>query len=142
MIRRHGHERRAAGLVAPDYVPAEIEPDLAPALHRELARLPERYRLPIVLCYLEGLACEEAAQRLLLPVGTVKSRLARGRDRLRSRLIRRGLAPSALLVKSVFSGEAARAAIPSRVVLSTVRMATHFATGGSVPGLSRRRSGF
>jgi RNA polymerase sigma factor (sigma-70 family) len=135
VIRRHGHERRAAGFVAPDYVPAEIEPDLAPALHGELDRLPERYRVPIVLCYLEGLACEEAAQRLRLPVGTVKSRLARGRDRLRSRLIRRGLAPSALLLKSVFSGEAARAAIPSRVVLSTVRMATHFATGGPVSGV-------
>jgi polysaccharide biosynthesis/export protein len=45
-------------------------------------------------CYLEGLTHEEAANRLRLPVGTVRSRLARGRDRLRDRLTRRGLAPS------------------------------------------------
>jgi RNA polymerase sigma factor (sigma-70 family) len=134
VIRRQGHERRAAGRAVADYIPAQIEPDLAPALHEELGRLPERYRVPIVLCYLEGLACEEAARRLRLPVGTVKSRLARGRDRLRSRLIRRGLAPSALLLKSVISAEAARAAIPSRVVLSTVRMASQFATRGPVAG--------
>jgi RNA polymerase sigma factor (sigma-70 family) len=135
VIRRQGHERRAAGRAAADYIPAQIEPDLAPALHEELARLPDRYRVPIVLCHLEGLACEEAARYLRLPVGTVKSRLARGRERLRSRLIRRGLVPSALLLKSVFSGGAASAAMPSTVVISTVRMATQFATGGPASGV-------
>ena len=93
VVRRRVHERRAADLTADGFHPRGVEPDLAPALHEELARLPERYRVPIVLCYMEGLACEEAAQRMRLPVGTVKSRLARGRDRLRDRLIRRGLAP-------------------------------------------------
>ena len=63
-------------------------------MHEELDRLPARLREPIVLCDLEGLTHERAAQRLSLPVGTVKSRLARGRERLRCRLVRRGLAPT------------------------------------------------
>lgn len=61
------------------------------ALHEELARLPENYRAPIVLCHLEGLTHDDAAQRLNWPVGTVRGRLARGREKLRERLARRGV---------------------------------------------------
>src|SRR6185312_6916037 len=70
-----------------------ISPEAVEILHEELDRLPERYRAAVVLCYLEDQTCEAAARRLGWPVGTVKSRLARGRERLRWRLIRRGLAP-------------------------------------------------
>ncbi len=92
----------------------------------------------IVLCYLEGLACEAAAVRLGLPVGTVKSRLARGRDRLRGRLIRRGLAPSAGLLATLLAAESAPAAVPAMVARSTARIATGLAAGeaaslGAVP---------
>jgi DNA-directed RNA polymerase specialized sigma24 family protein len=52
--------------------------ELLPEVHDEVARLPEKYRVPIVLCYVEGLTHEEAAGQLHLPVGTVKVRLARG----------------------------------------------------------------
>lgn len=69
--------------------------ELEEALHDEINRLPDRYRIPIILCDLQGLSCEEAARRLNRPVGTVKSWRSRGRDRLRSRLTQRGLAPSA-----------------------------------------------
>ena len=55
-------------------------------LHAEIDRLPERYRVPIVLCDLEGRSHEQAARHLGWPIGTVKSRLARGRNRLRDRL--------------------------------------------------------
>src|SRR5262249_7346974 len=77
-------------------VPAteEDRPDLELALLEEVDRLPEKYRLPIVLCYLEGLTHEAAARRLSWPVGTVEGRLARARGLLRSRLTRRGLAPA------------------------------------------------
>ena len=60
-------------------------------LHREIESLPEKYRLPIILCYLEGLTHDDVAARLRWPVGTVRGRLARARDRLRKRLSRTGV---------------------------------------------------
>jgi RNA polymerase sigma factor (sigma-70 family) len=63
-------------------------------LHEEIGRLPDRYRTPVVLCYLEGLTHEEAARQLGWPIGTVGVRLMRARERLRARLTRRGLASS------------------------------------------------
>jgi RNA polymerase sigma factor (sigma-70 family) len=58
-------------------------------LHQEIDRLPPKYRLPIVLCYLEGMTHDVAASQLHWPVGTVRGRLARARDQLRERLTRR-----------------------------------------------------
>jgi RNA polymerase sigma factor (sigma-70 family) len=92
-------EQRAAEVAAA----AGVDPtrDLdgpSEAVHEELARLPEKYRSPIVLCYLEGLTHEQAAARLGSPVGTVRSRLSRGRDQLRRRLTRRGVTAPSVVV--------------------------------------------
>jgi RNA polymerase sigma factor (sigma-70 family) len=89
--RRRLDQKRAIGVFQ---VAEPIEPDeIGSRLHEEVSRLPERYRAPVVLCYLEGRSCEEASRVLDWPVGTVKSRLSRARDRLRSRLTRLGLSP-------------------------------------------------
>lgn len=76
--------------------------ELQPVLDAEINRLPEKYRAVLVLCYLEGKTNEAAAQELGCPKGTVLSRLARGRDRLRNRLQQRGItlsiAPFALVL--------------------------------------------
>ena len=127
--RRRLHEHRVAAVATTDFRDTENDLDLANALHDELDRLPQRHRAVIVLCYLEGLACEAAALRLGVPVGTVKSRLARGRDRLRGRLIRRGLAPSGGLLGIGLATETVQAALPGSVVKAIARTATSFAAG-------------
>jgi RNA polymerase sigma factor (sigma-70 family) len=90
-------------------------------LYEELGKLPERFRLPIVLCHLEGHSYERAAQLLGCPLRTVQSRLARGRGRLRERLIRRGVAPVVSL--PVWSLDAGAAAVPGSFSQATVKAA-------------------
>ena len=68
--------------------------ELRSLIDEEIQRLPEHYRVPLVLCHLEGMRHDEVAQRLGCPVGTIESRLSRARDQLRGRLTRRGLAPA------------------------------------------------
>jgi RNA polymerase sigma factor (sigma-70 family) len=101
--------------------------DVGDAIHEELAKLPERFRAPILLCDLEGVAYEEAARLLRCPVGTVKSRLARGRERLRARLQRRGIAPSTCLSAAT----CAKASVPSALREATARAAIRLTTGGT-----------
>jgi RNA polymerase sigma factor (sigma-70 family) len=96
--------------------------DIAPALHEELGRLPGKYRDPILLCYFEDLTHEEAARRLAWPVGTVRGRLARARELLRTRLVRRGLSLSAVSVGGWLSREAAASVSPG-LARATLRAA-------------------
>jgi RNA polymerase sigma factor (sigma-70 family) len=71
------------------------------ALHEELDALPDRFRLPVILCYLDGLSRDEAAARLGWKAGSVKAGLERGRERLRARLERRGVTLSAGLLTAL-----------------------------------------
>ena len=87
-------------------------------LYQELDRLPERYRAPLVLCYLEGLTHEQAAQRLRCPLRTVETRLLRGRARLRERLLRLGVVPSAVLADAT---RTVPAALPAAWRDATIR---------------------
>jgi RNA polymerase sigma factor (sigma-70 family) len=101
--------------------------ELRPVLHDEVHRLPEKYRLPVILCYLEGKTNEEVADLLHWPVGTVKGRLSRARDLLRSRLMRRGLSLSAAFILTVFSqGRVFAEIVPTELVKNTVLLAHRF----------------
>jgi RNA polymerase sigma factor (sigma-70 family) len=97
------------------------------ALHEEVSRLPERYRVPVVLCELEGLTYHEAALRLRCPVSTIGVRLKRARERLRLRLTQRGLAPTAGLIGALLGAESASAGLPAGLVAATAQAATRFA---------------
>ena len=101
-------------------------------LDEEIGRLPERQRAAVVLCDLEGLPHEEAARRLGCPVGTVESRLSRGRQRLRDRLVRRGLAPAAAAFWAEMAREAS-AAMPAALIKQSVRYVTSPPAAGAVP---------
>ena len=133
--RRRRIEGRAAVLSATPIAPdGGIDADLRLALHAEIARLPERYRVPLVLCDLEGRTCEQAARLMGRPVGTVKSWRARGRERLRLRLIRRGLAPSTLL-GLVLDADAARVRLALPRAGELARLAARVSAGRTLAGV-------
>jgi RNA polymerase sigma factor (sigma-70 family) len=105
--------------------------EIGEILDQELGRLPSKYRNPIVLCYLEGQTHEEAARQLKWPIGTVKGRLARARELLQSRLVRRGLTPAvgALpLALSTDSSAALHRELLERTVKSSLKLALGQAT--------------
>src|SRR4051794_13509265 len=111
--------------------PAGARDRPAAAVHEEVERLPGRYRAAVVLCDLEGRSYAEVAQHLGCPVGTVRSRLARGRGLLRDRLVRRGLGPAAALAALDAAAGPARAAMPAPLVKSTVETATRGAASAA-----------
>ena len=114
--RSQAGKRRAANVPAPRQPAASPLDDLSvrewqSILHEELHRLPEKYRTPLLLCYWEGKTRDEAADQLGWARGTLKEQLERGRNLLRSRLVRRGLIPSAALFATLFTQNAGAAGI-------------------------------
>src|SRR5262249_14740104 len=103
--------------------------DLAPVVDEELSRLPDKYRVLIVLCDLEGVTRKEVARRLDIPEGTAASRLATARAMLAKRLARRGVVVSGVLLGAVLSSHAASAGVPTTVISSTIKVATLVAAG-------------
>jgi RNA polymerase sigma factor (sigma-70 family) len=129
--RRAGARRRAKeqAMARPGTQGEAIPDDWLPLLDEELGRLPEHYRLPIVLCDLEGKTRREAAERLGWPEGTVAGRLARGRALLARRLARHGGAASSSCLAAVLAPSAASACVSEALVYSTARAASLLALG-------------
>lgn len=129
---RQRHEARA-----PQRQAAEADElswrEVRQVLHEELSGLPECYREPLLLCYLEGATHQRAAARLGLAERTVRDRLERGRGLLRARLVRRGLGPAALLLATAWP--AALAAAPPALVTATAHGAALVAAGQGAAGV-------
>jgi RNA polymerase sigma factor (sigma-70 family) len=128
-------ERRAKELragAAPRPQPAgDVEPRLFVVLDEELGRLPDKYRVPVVLCDLEGKPYKEAAKLIGCPQGTLSGRLMRARALLARRLARHGLAPSGAALAAALAPERA-AALPPALLASSLKAASALAAGASV----------
>jgi RNA polymerase sigma factor (sigma-70 family) len=126
--RRRAHELRSP-------LPAMADPhdemswrEMCEVLDAELQALPEMFRAPLVLCYLEGLTRDEAAHQLGWTTGAVKGRLERGREMLRHRLTRRGITASAAML-GILMTQSATSAVNDSLIAATVRFALSFVTG-------------
>src|SRR5207302_2995660 len=109
--------------------------DLRPLLDQELNRLPDKYRVAVVLCDLEGRTRRDVARQLGIPAGTLSGRLTAARALLAKRLARHGLALSAGALTAALSQGPASASVPSPLVASTVGAGTAVAAGQAAAGV-------
>jgi RNA polymerase sigma factor (sigma-70 family) len=133
-LRCQAHERRAAEMRDPAQRDSAWH-ELQAALDSALQELPERYRAPLVLCYLEGRSHAEAAQQLGCPLATLRTRIQRGRERLRDDLTRRGFALSAAGLTSLLLASTVPAAVPASLARATCKAALAHATGQAAAAL-------
>ncbi len=122
-------ERQVTDMPEPAVKEQDLSGDWQPILDQELSRLPDKYRVAIVLCDLEGETRKEAARQLGLPEGTLAGRLTRGRALLAKRLARHGLLVTGGTLAAVLSQNAASASMPTAVLASTIKAVTLVAAG-------------
>jgi RNA polymerase sigma factor (sigma-70 family) len=125
-------EKQVMEMPEPEAAQRDHWNDLQPLLDEELSRLPDKYRVVILLCDLETKTRKEAARQLNLPEGTVAGRVARARVMLAKRLARRGLVLSGGALAAVLSQNLAAAGVPTSVVSSTIKVASVLAAGQAV----------
>jgi len=112
--------------------------DLEKMLDEVLQQLPERYKQPLILCCIEGRSHEEAARELGCPIATLRSRLARGRERLRLLLGRRGAMLSIGALATFLAAEVPATAVATSLRRSTLEAALRFASGKAASHLVSR----
>jgi RNA polymerase sigma factor (sigma-70 family) len=122
--RRLARERQSVPMTQTDSATEAAWRELAAVVDEEVCRLPERLRLPLVHCALEGRTREQACRLLGWSLRTLDRRLDQARTLLRSRLLRRGLAAPAALLGVELALPGARAAVPPGLVAATLRTAT------------------
>src|SRR5262245_3349764 len=133
--RRRKQERQVASVTATEEpAPDHAWRELCSALDDELNRLPEKYRLPLVLCYLQGLTNEEAARRLGWPPGSISYRLARGREMLRDRMEGRNRAAPAGFFALVLAMRPEAGPLPGHLADATVQAGIAGGQAGIVSG--------
>jgi RNA polymerase sigma factor (sigma-70 family) len=130
--RRRAKERQVEVMPEPQAGPQDPLHDVLPLLDRELSRLPEKYRLPAVLCDLQGRPRREVAQQLGIPEGTLSSRLTTARRLLARRLRQHGATLAGGAVAAALAQHATAGCLPGSLVSSTVKAATQFAAGEAI----------
>jgi RNA polymerase sigma factor (sigma-70 family) len=130
-VRRGRREQESQGATVADPAAEVSWREVQAVLDEELERLPERFRAPLILCYLDGRTRDEAAGQLGLSVACLHGRLERGRKALCERLARRGVTLSAALVAAGL-GESAQAGLSPTVILDTARAAMLLRSGGAL----------
>jgi RNA polymerase sigma-70 factor (ECF subfamily) len=135
ILRRRKRERHASELRLVHAPSEDCLEDVRALLDEELARLPARFRTPVLLCELQSLSRQEAARHLGIPEGTLSSRLARAKVLLRERLTRRGLCLTGSPLATAMAREAGASLMPQELVEPTIRAATCVAAGESGAGL-------
>src|SRR5262249_50840370 len=130
---RQLHERRVSDVAQEDFIATVAWRDLQPVLDEEVQRLPEKYRAPFVLCYLEGATYEQAARQLGCALGVISRRIGKARQLLRERLSRRGLCLPAGVLAAALAAHAAPAAAPVHVAETTIQAALSGATRAAAP---------
>jgi RNA polymerase sigma factor (sigma-70 family) len=134
IARRRVVEKRVAEMISTTEEPDQLWQQLQPLLDKELQALPDNYRLPIVLCDLEGKTRKQVSRQLGWAEGTVASRLARGRALLAKRMRRHGLPLSGAALAAALTQQTASAALPTSLLISTLKAASAFALGQAAAG--------
>ncbi|OAI46462.1 hypothetical protein AYO44_11290 [Planctomycetaceae bacterium SCGC AG-212-F19] len=127
--RRRDHERQVADMPKLESGGLALWEEMRPLLDEELSRLPQKYRVPIVLRYLQGKSNEEAAREMGCPAGTLSWRLSQALELLRQRLARRGVTLPSAMLGMLLAENAASAAVTGTLNDTTLRAAVLFASG-------------
>jgi hypothetical protein len=135
MIHKRRAKEREASTLPASQAAEEVWQQVQTLLDEELNRLPDKYRVPVVLCELEGQTIKEAARHLGWPQGTLATRLAQGRRLLAKRLSAHGVALSAGALAALLAQAAASASMPASLISSTTKVASLFAAGKTASGL-------